>query len=254
MKFLILSDAHGNKFGLEAVLNARADFDHLICLGDIVGYGAHPNACCEILRERNAICLSGNHDAAALGKIGIEWFNPVATTAILWTREQLTPENRAYLDALPAQMQFQKWGFQAVHASLRQPWEEYIVSPEIALHSFDRLQTPLCFYGHTHVADAYALARTEENSRLLEPPIEHVLLPMGGEIELENDLGETYLVNPGSCGQPRDGNPLAKAALYDSDAQNIEIFAVPYDTEAARSAILRAGLPKRLGDRLRRGN
>jgi len=252
VKFLILSDSHGNRFGLEAVLDAGRDFDHIICLGDIVGYGAHPNECCQLLRERGAICLSGNHDAAALGKISIEWFNPVASAAILWTREQLTPENRAWLDALPAQKIFAEWGFQAVHASLRQPWEEYITGPQIALLSFDRFETSLCFYGHTHVADVYALQNSAENRRLSEPSLGHAYVPDGGEIKLET--GTAYLVNPGSCGQPRDGNPLAKTAIFNSDAQTIEFFGVEYDVEAAREAILSAGLPKRLGDRLRSGS
>lgn len=251
MKFLIVSDAHGNHFGLEAILHCERDFDQIICLGDIVGYGAHPNQCCEMLRARDAICLSGNHDAAALGKIDVHWFNPIAKQAILWTREQLSETNRAWLDALPAQRVFENWNFQIVHASLRQPWEEYITGPQIALLSFDRLATPLCFYGHTHVADVYALQFSAENYRLLEPPVEHVQLPLGGQIELERDI--SYLVNPGSCGQPRDGNPLAKAAIFDCDAQTIEVFGVEYDIEAARAAILAAGLPSRLGDRLRFG-
>jgi len=252
VKFLILSDSHGNQFGLEAVLNTGRDFDHIICLGDIVGYGAHPNQCCQLLRERGAICLSGNHDAAALGKISIEWFNPVATEAILWTREQLTPENRAWLDTLPAEKIFAEWGFQVVHASLRAPWEEYITDATVALFSFERLEKPLCFYGHTHVADLYALQNSTENRRLLEPPVAHAYVPDGGEIQLE--AATLYLVNPGSCGQPRDGNPLAKAAIFDSEAQTIEVFGVEYDVEAAREAILAAGLPKRLGDRLRSGS
>lgn len=251
MKFLILSDSHGNRFGLEAVLNARSDFEQIICLGDIVGYGAHPNECCQILRERGAQCLSGNHDAAALGKISIEWFNPIATEAILWTRAQLTPENRAWLDTLPAERVFESWGFQVVHASLRQPWEEYITNPGVALLSFERMATSLCFYGHTHVADIYALGDSAQY-RLLEPSVSHAYVPDGGEIDLEPET--LYLINPGSCGQPRDGNPLAKAAIFDSDAQTVEIFAVQYDVESAREAILAARLPKRLGDRLRSGN
>ncbi|HEX9997317.1 MAG TPA: metallophosphoesterase family protein [Abditibacterium sp.] len=248
MKFLILSDAHGNRFGLEAVLNCGREFDQIISLGDVVGYGAHPNECCELLREREAISLSGNHDAAALSKIDIEWFNPIAKAAILWTREQLKAENRQWLDSLPAEQIFENWGFQIVHASLRQPWEEYITGPQIAMLSFERLETALCFYGHTHVADSYVLENSQENYRLLEPPIEHLSWPDGGEIEIEPEF--LTLINPGSCGQPRDGNPLAKAAIFDNATHNVEIFGVQYDIEAARDAIYSAGLPPRLGDRL----
>ncbi len=251
MKFLIVSDAHGNRFGLEAALGCQRPFDRIICLGDIVGYGAHPNRCCEILRECGAICLSGNHDAAALGKIDIQWFNPVATEAILWTRQQLSQTNRAWLDTLPAQLVFEDWKFQIVHASLRQPWEEYITGPQIALLSLDLLDTPLCFYGHTHIADFYQLEQSKQKFRIFEP-LEHFALPLGGHISLEKN--SSYLVNPGSCGQPRDGNPLAKAAIFDDESQSIEVLGVEYDIEAARAAILEAGLPPRLGDRLRVGH
>ncbi len=251
LKFLILSDSHGNRFGLEAVLGARTDFSHIICLGDIVGYGAHPNQCCEILRERGAICLSGNHDAAALGKISIEWFNPVASEAIRWTRAQLTPENRAWLDGLPAQQVFENWNFQAVHASLRQPWEEYIINAQVALGTLTHLSQPLCFFGHTHVTASFSLVSDPTQWREYVS-IGEGIWPNGGEISLQS--GFSYLINPGSCGQPRDGNPLAKGAIFDNESGQIEFFGAPYDVEAARAAILEAGLPKRLGDRLRSGS
>ncbi|PQV64497.1 putative phosphodiesterase [Abditibacterium utsteinense] len=251
MKFLIVSDAHGNRFGLEAVLNCGRDFDEIICLGDVVGYGAHPNQCCEILRARGAICLSGNHDAAALGKIGIEWFNPIASAAILWTREQLSSENRAWLDTLPGERVFENWNFQIVHASLRQSWEEYITDANIALATLTRLSQPLCFFGHTHVAASFSLVNDPAQWRNYVS-VGWETWPDGGEIELSRN--ELNLVNPGSCGQPRDGNPLAKGAIFNSETQKIEIFCVEYDIEAARSAILEAGLPSRLGDRLRIGH
>jgi diadenosine tetraphosphatase ApaH/serine/threonine PP2A family protein phosphatase len=251
MKFLILSDVHGNKFGLQAVLDCGFVYDKILCLGDVVGYGAHPNECCEILRERGALSLSGNHDAAALGKIDIEWFNPIAKTAILWTRKQLTPENRVWLESLPAHQVFEEWGFEAVHASLREPWEEYIVDAQSAVPTFALMTQPLCFCGHTHVAVLAAVpADPKEWKEHLF--VQWVELARCAEIELEP--GEKTLINPGSCGQPRDGNPLAKAAIFDSEAKRVEIFCVDYDIEAAREAILAAGLPARLGDRLRTGN
>ena len=250
MKFLILSDAHGNRFGLEAVLNCGREFDRIISLGDVVGYGAHPNQCCQLLRERDAISLSGNHDAAALGKIDIEWFNPVAKTAILWTRGQLNAENRLWLENLPAEQIFADWGFQIVHASLRQPWEEYISNSDVALASLTRLSQPICFFGHTHVAASFSLVDGPAQWRK-DVSVEWENWPDGGEIELESE--NRYLINPGSCGQPRDGNPLAKAAIFDHETREIEIFGVEYDIEAARAAIYQAGLPPRLGDRLRLG-
>jgi diadenosine tetraphosphatase ApaH/serine/threonine PP2A family protein phosphatase len=244
---LILSDCHGNRFGLEAVLTSGRDYDRVVCLGDVVGYGAHPNECCELLRQYKAVSLSGNHDAAALGKIDIQWFNPIATAAILWTREQLTEENRLWLDGLPALQEFPEAHFQAVHASLRYPWEEYVTDEHSALPTLKLMTQPICFCGHTHVA---ALASLKGDPRVGQDHLsmQWIEFPQGAEIELEPE--ERVLLNPGSCGQPRDGNPQAKAAIYDSVSREVEVFGVDYDIEAARDAILKAGLPPRLGDRL----
>ena len=247
MRILVLSDAHGNRHGLEAVLNHGAACDGVLCLGDIVGYGAHPNECCELLRERDAICLSGNHDAAVFGEISTEWFNDIAATAVAWTRQKLSPDNLDWLEGLPAQQDFPNWNCQAVHASLRSPWEEYILSEDVALASFRLMTQPLLFFGHTHqaVCATVGIDRAQwRNARSVawEP------LPTGADIELEEQ--ELAMVNPGSCGQPRDGAPHAKGAIYDTEAQTVEIFAVPYDVDSARRAIISAGLPARLGDRL----
>ncbi len=247
MKILVFSDVHGNKFGLERVLEAGAECDALLCLGDIVGYGAHPNECCELLRELDAECLSGNHDAAALGKISIEWFNPVAQAAILWTRRQLSEENREWLESLPAQGEWIEERFQAVHASLREPWEEYIIGKAVAQPNFEIMTQPLCFYGHTHQADVYRCHNLPgENYQL-----ERRALPNGGVLEMED--GWRYLINPGSCGQPRDGNNHAKYAIFDVAARRVEVFGVEYDAQSARMAIIEAGLPSVLGDRLLAG-
>jgi diadenosine tetraphosphatase ApaH/serine/threonine PP2A family protein phosphatase len=250
MKILVLSDSHGNKFGLEAVLDSGRDYDRIVCLGDVVGYGAHPNECCEILRQREAISLSGNHDAAVLGKIDVTWFNPIAQAAVSWTREHLKEENRLWLDGLPAQQVFAEWGFQAVHASLREPWEEYIIEPTIAEANLRLLEQPLCFFGHTHVA-LCVIAPADTSAWTRPDQMEWIELPFGAEIQLEGS--ERVLLNPGSCGQPRDGNPQAKAAIYDTESQTIEVFGVEYDAQAARAAILKVGLPARLGDRLLKG-
>ena len=250
MKILVLSDVHGNRFGLEAVLEYGAECDEVLCLGDVVGYGAHPNECCEMLRERGAICLSGNHDAAVLGEISTEWFNSVAATAVQWTRRQLTPENFDWLGTLPPGSDFPDWNCQAVHASLRQPWEEYILDDQIALGSFKEMVRPLLFFGHTHQAVLTTLTADRAKWRDYIDVQWHDL-PEGAEIELEE--GELAMINPGSCGQPRDGVPLAKAAIYDVEARTIDIFTTPYDVQSARAAILEAGLPARLGDRLLQG-
>ena len=248
MRFLVLSDIHGNRFGLEAVLaSAHGQYDQLLSLGDVVGYGAHPNECCEILQQNNVWCLSGNHDAAALGLIDIEWFNPVAKAAILWTREQLNPTNREWLSSLKGLREWREYSFQAVHGSLREPWEEYITGTYTAEPTLALMNQPICFFGHTHVAVSYNnLDKPGKKYQMQEIPF-----PYGGEIICEDEW--KYLVNPGSCGQPRDGNSQARYALFDSETRRIEIKAIDYDREAARAAIYNAGLPKLLGDRLLQG-
>ncbi len=250
MKLLILSDVHGNRFGLEAVLaDARGQYDALLCLGDVVGYGAHPNECCEILREAGAISLSGNHDAAALNLIDIEWFNDVAASAILWTRRELTPDNAQWLRELPGARAFPEWNLQAVHGSLREPWEEYILDVSAAMATMRLMTYNLCFFGHTHRAIVYCV-QVDGDGHLIGREFEQAALPQGGAFDLEE--GWRFLVNPGSCGQPRDGNPQARYAILDFEG-TVEIKALDYDWHAARRAILDAGLPAVLGDRLLHG-
>jgi predicted phosphodiesterase len=248
VRFLIVSDIHANRFGLEAVLlDAEGRYDGVLCMGDVVGYGAHPNICCEILREAGADCLLGNHDAAALGLISSEWFNEVAAFAIEWTSTQLTPENRRWLKNLPPQKIWSEYSFQGVHGSLREPLEEYIFTRAEAQPTLARLEYSLCFFGHTHSAIVYE----ELDAPRKKYTLEATPLPHGGTVKL--DAKKKYLINPGSCGQPRDGNPQARYALFDTDSQNVEVCACDYDIEAARAAILEAGLPTFLGDRLLRG-
>ena len=250
MKLLILSDIHGNRFGLEAAIQSAGSFEALLCLGDVVGYGAHPNECCEILLQHNAVCLSGNHDAAALGLISTDWFNDIAAMAIDWTREQLTPENANWLRSLHGVRDFPEWRLQAVHGSLRNPWEEYILDPSTAMATIRLMSQRLCFFGHTHQAVVYA-GKLDSQEEILWSEFEDEPLPYGGEFELED--GWRFLVNPGSCGQPRDGNPQARYAVLDFETGLVKVEAVDYDIEAARQAILDVGLPRQLGDRLLRG-
>lgn len=251
MRLLVVTDIHGNRYGLETVLAAAADdYDGLLCLGDVVGYGAHPNECCEMLRDRDAWCLLGNHDAAALGLIGIQWFNPVAQAAIRWTRDQLSPDNAAWLAALPPQRTFSEHACQAVHGSLREPLEEYITGPDTAEPNLLLMTERLCLFGHTHVAVCYRAPGTAD-ARAVGRDLEEAELSQGGLIALDDD--HRYLLNPGSCGQPRDGNPQTRYALYDTVEGELDVVALDYDVKAARDAILAAGLPQLLGDRLLQG-
>ena len=246
-KILILSDIHGNKHGLQAVLEQAPPHDELLCLGDIVGYGAFPNECCEILRERGAISLLGNHDAAVLGQIDLQWFNDTARLAAEWTQNQISDDNFRWLQTLPPQREFPDWNFQCVHASLRAPLEEYIVSKAVAQESLKLMKFPICFFGHTHVAEIYG--EYDVAGEKYELAREEFLF--GGEVEIEPHW--KYLLNPGSCGQPRDGCKLARAAIFNTQNGEIEVFSAEYPIEAARAAIISAGLPISLGDRLRKG-
>ena len=255
MKTLIFSDVHGNSFGLEAIVeHARGNYDAVLCLGDVVGYGAHPNECCEIVRglvstSQNGACLLGNHDAAALGIIDASWFNHVAREAIEWTGEQLENENQTWLESLKPTFAANQIGdFEAVHGSLREPLEEYIVDAETALGTLEKMESQLCFFGHTHVAVAWMLGERKKGFFQKTFGLQNQSLREGGEVKLIS--GNRYLINPGSCGQPRDGNRDARYAIYDSEKKQVEIFAVEYDWQAAREAILEAGLPAMLGDRL----
>ena len=250
MKLLILSDIHGNRFGLEAAIKSAGSFDALLCLGDVVGYGAHPNECCEILLEHEATCLSGNHDAAALGLIDTDWFNDIAAQAIAWTRQQLSQENHDWLASLSAQRDFAEEDFQGVHGSLREPLEEYITGADIAEPNLLLMSRSLCFFGHTHEAIVYR-APSQTNDWTRPDQMQGALLTQGGTLDIE--AGWKYLLNPGSCGQPRDGNPQARYAIFDSQKREVEVVALDYDWNAARAAILEAGLPKVLGDRLLQG-
>lgn len=252
MRYLIVSDVHGNRFGLEAVLHdARGAWDKVLCLGDVVGYGAHPNECCEMLREVGATVLLGNHDAAALGWIDTGNWNDVAHTAIAWTGERLTKESWSWLHTLEPQRDVTLPGqvsFQLTHGSLQEPfYEVYILTEVEACESFAMMKYPLCFFGHTHRAGSF---RAPEAFGF-DSPIDTMHLPHGGTIQMEP--GYKYLVNPGSCGQPRDRNPQARYALFDTVTALIEIKAVDYDIEAARRAIYDAGLCSLLGDRLLEG-
>jgi predicted phosphodiesterase len=199
-----------------------------------------------LLRSSDALSLLGNHDAAALGRIDISWFNPSAMAAVLWTREKLT------LKTAPARQpasdtRWTRMGFGAVHASLRQPIEEYIVSAELAQANFAISEWPVCFYGHTHVAECYRCLNVPHRRYAME----HAPLTYGGTVSLESEW--KYLLNPGSCGQPRDNNPQARYAIFDTEAHEVEVFALDYDWQSAREAILAAGLPRVLGDRLAQG-
>ncbi len=237
MRFLILSDIHGNWEALEGVLaSAEGRWDRAVCCGDLVGYGADPNACVDWVRDNVSPVIRGNHDRACAGIEDLEWFNPIARAAALWTQETLTTENAEYLRALakgPAELE----EFAIVHGSPLDE-DEYVVGLEDALELASYLPAPRCFFGHTHIQGGFEYRRN--NLRAL----------VYADRETALDRDSWYFVNPGSVGQPRDGDPRAGYALYDSDEDRLELVRTPYDVSEAQRKILKAGLPEPLALRL----
>jgi predicted phosphodiesterase len=243
MRLLIISDIHANLTAFEAVLaHAEEQWDEIWCLGDIVGYGPDPNACVELLRTHKHASLSGNHDWAVLDKLDVNTFNHEARAAIQWTQEQLTEDNRAYLDALPA-MRVASPQLTLAHGSPRQPVWEYIVDPGTAWANFACFDTPFCLVGHTHVPAFFELG---DEGVLVAAPRAGFPLPLDPE-------RQRLIINPGSVGQPRDDDPRAAYALLDLESWTWEQRRIPYDIAATQGRMREAGLPQRLVARLEFG-
>ena len=240
MRYAIIADIHSNLAAFKAVLDditAQEKIDKIWCLGDIVGYGPDPHECIEMLRRTNHICVAGNHDRAATGKLDMTSFNPYAAEAITWTAGKLSIGDITYLKNLPDSIE--EDDFLLVHGSPREPIMEYILSISVARQNFDWFRTKYCLVGHTHVPQAYSL--DEKNNYTATK-----LLPNRKLI-----TGETRLiVNPGAVGQPRDGNPEASYALYDNRTKIIQLRRVPYDIRQTQDRIMESGLPPRLAARL----
>ena len=239
MRYGILSDIHGNLDAFEAVLEAlkRENVDQLLCLGDIVGYGAQPSECTMLVRDLCSHAVAGNHDYAVLDRIGIQYFNVYAQESTLWTRDQLKPEDRSYLEGLPLVEHFDT--FSIVHSTLYSPeLFDYIQTSYDAFLSMEVLPGRVCFLGHSHVPITFV--QKEVISYSLEK-----------EILVTED--SKVIVNVGSVGQPRDSNPRASFAVYDDDEGWVAIRRVRYDVDQASRKIREAGLPAVLGERLRHG-
>ena len=244
MRYAVLSDVHGNLEALTAVLADAASQGALgiLCLGDTVGYGADPVPCIELLGERSTRTVAGNHEYGALGLIDLRWFNPAARAAALWTRERLGTDHTGYLSGLPLASAIGE--ATCVHASPRRPEEwDYLVSPEEGFLAFGDFPTRLCFVGHSHRPALWSLGSGGRAHEDLAGAACH------GHRTTFHD-GRRYLVNVGSVGQPRDGDPRAAYAVWDEDERTVTLRRVPYDHRAAATKILRAGLPRVLADRL----
>ena len=249
-QYLIVSDIHGNYEALEAVLeDARGRYDRIVCLGDLVGYGADPNRVAEWAKSNVVSIVRGNHDRACTGTDLLEYFNPSARASAFWTRRALTPGNSSYLEHLArgplrvtpngASHPSVGAGFDLVHGSPLDE-DEYLAGVEDVRFLGEYLDTQLTFFGHTHLQGGFLLTSRGAGR-----------IPMDRVLQLEPDY--RYLINPGSVGQPRDGDPRAAYALYSPEDRAVEFGRVPYDIGRAAAKILQAELPESLALRLFEG-
>jgi predicted phosphodiesterase len=241
MRTAVISDIHANLEALTAVFNRirTLQVDETVCLGDIVGYNANPNECIDILRSEKVICVLGNHDAAASGLEEPDHFNPLARRAVLWTREQLTNDNRQYLIDLHRERPVRD--FYLFHGSIHDT-NRYILYREDVVDNFHELahlrQSPdLGFFGHTHV-----VAVLSEQYGVIATSLSHEKLFL--------QRGKRYLINPGSVGQPRDGDPRAAFLVYDDHDREVSFLRVEYDMRRCQEKIISSGLPPQLAERL----
>ncbi len=244
MRYAILADIHSNLVAFQAVLRdieSKGGIDEIWCLGDVVGYGPEPHACIDLLRQYKHICVAGNHDWAAIGKLDISDFNPHAAQAILWTRQQLAAGDVNYLQDLPQKIS--RGDFTLVHGSPRYPIWEYLepgwLSMKDVEDNFNRFDTKFCLVGHSHRPIVFQQDSLKRYSVATIP----------NEIRLSFE-SERLIINPGGVGQPRDGDPRASYAMYDSEAQMVYHYRVNYDITATQQKMLEYDLPSPLIERL----
>jgi diadenosine tetraphosphatase ApaH/serine/threonine PP2A family protein phosphatase len=250
VRFLILSDIHSNLDALEACLAAAPAYDAVANLGDVVGYGACPNQVIERSRELGNIVVRGNHDKACAGMMDVRGFNYIAAAAVVWTHHELTPDNLAWLKALPQGPLplLPLTDAQVAHGSPRDE-DEYLLASDHAAVSAFNIEVPVTFFGHTHMQGGFVIGEQQEET--FRPEFNEQEAIVSSELSL-NGEGK-YLINPGSIGQPRDGDWRAAFAVYDSESRTVTFFRVPYDLAKAQQRIRDAGLPERLADRLTHG-
>jgi predicted phosphodiesterase len=244
VRFLILSDIHANWEALEAVLaHAKGHYDRILCCGDVVGYGADPDIVTEWVHQNAASVIRGNHDKACAGLEDLEWFNPVARISALWTQAITKPQNIAYLRNLakgPEDID----GFQIFHGSPIDE-DEYVISEQDATQLVPYLDTEVSFFGHTHLQGGFLCHRNG---------VQRIPKSVEEREELALDRDSFHMINPGSVGQPRDGDPRAAYAIYDPGKRLVTYCRTAYDLQGAQQKIINAGLPELLAKRLATGN
>jgi len=250
VRILVLSDIHANVEALDACLANAPSFDFVVNLGDIVGYGASPNDVAERSRNLGKVFVRGNHDKAATGVMDLDDFNPMAAAAALWTRNELTPDNLNWLRALPhGPVSLPDLPeVQLVHGSPNDE-DEYVVSLGDALAPLITLTSPLTFFGHTHLQGGFFANGSSADG--FRP--EYKTVGQAESVPLQLKPSTRYLINPGSVGQPRDGDWRAAYGLFDTDAQIVHFHRTPYNLKAAQDRIFAAKLPPRLATRLAAG-
>ena len=245
MRTLVLSDLHANVTALDAALNsAKGRWDSVVCLGDVVGYGPDPNEVTSKVRELGARTIRGNHDKAAAALMPTDDFNPVAKMAVDWTHSQLSPENLKWLAELP-KGPIEADGVVLVHGAL-QDEDEYVFTPAQALEGLLDASAPVIFFGHTHHQGGFSYQSGKNNLEMLtiRPRPSETLAPLRLEAQ------GRYLLNPGSIGQPRDGDPRAAFAIADLAHHVVEFWRVPYDLPSVQARMRAAHLPEPLVQRL----
>jgi len=243
VRYAVLADIHGNLAAFKAVLQdleGKGGVDEIWCLGDTVGYGPEPHACLELLASHNHVCVAGNHDWAAIGKIDTLDFNPDAARACQWTAQQLTVGDIDYLQGLP--LQLERGDFTLVHGSPREPIWEYLLSAGDAHANFACFDTRFCFVGHSHVPLVF---RRDKAGRC-------ILERLSDKVSMGTH-GDRLIINPGGVGQPRDGDPRASYAVYDSSDHTTYHYRVEYDIAATQSKMMECQLPLSLVFRLSGG-
>jgi len=239
MRIALFGDIHANLEALEAVLAdaSKQGVDSYICTGDIVGYNTDPTACLEIVRKMNCPTVKGNHDEDASGSHSLETMNPIAASAMEWTRKHLMAEQRQWLGRLRMVRQVSE--FTVVHSTLDQPgYWNYVTNRFDAMANFSYQFTQVCFHGHTHVPRVYM-----KSDKVVEVPADSVII----------EAGTKYFINVGSVGQPRDGDWRACYVIYDLARELVTFRRVEYDIAATQAKIIAAGLPTMLAERIQEG-